>query len=182
MDYIFIGMKHCGKSSIGKAWAEHINAPFYDTDEIILQEYRQEEGPAESVREIYIKHGQDFLKEREYDLMHRLNDVILPESEHNVIALGGGLPVNFELVELLQRLETVIYLKASFERLYERVSASGKVPFLFEENPEEHFYELCKNREGYYILHSDLIIDLDNLSLEEAKDKVFNKLETINIE
>ena len=53
------------------------------------------------------------------------------------------------------------------------------MPFLNKENPEEHFYELCKMREGYYILHADLIIDLDELSLENAKDKVISQLKSI---
>jgi shikimate kinase len=185
MDYIFTGMKHCGKSSIGQAWAKCIDAPFYDTDDIILDEYRKGNalakgnGSAETLREIFISQGSDFLKARELDLMHRLNEEILPQSENNVISLGGGLPVNYDLIDLLRRLETVVYLKDSLKRLYERVAATGNVPFLKKENPEEHFYELCKIREGYYILHADLIIDLDHLSLEEAKAKVISQLKSI---
>ncbi len=177
MNYIFTGMKHCGKSTIGRAWSDYINAPFYDTDDIILEDYRKEKGTSvETLRQIYTLHGNKFLKDREFELMHHLNNELLPKSDHNVVSLGGGLPVNIDLIDLLQGLETVIYLKDSYSRLFERVAATGKVPFLNEDNAEEHFYSLCREREGYYILHADIIIDLDNLSLEAAKDKVFKTL------
>ena len=180
MNYIFTGMKHCGKSTMGRAWAEYLNAPFYDTDDMIVEEYQKEQDSSvKTVREIYIRHGEQFLKEQEFKLMHRLQDEILPASENSVVSLGGGLPINDNLTELLKEIKTVIYLKQPYELLFKRVAATGKVPFLNDDNPEEHFYEICREREKYYKSCADITIEVGDISIEDAKEKIFAVLKKI---
>ena len=180
MNYIFTGMKHCGKSTMGRAWAEHLKAPFYDTDDMIVEDYQQEQDASvKTVRDIYIRHGEEFLKSKEVELMHRLNDEILPKSDNSVVSLGGGLPINDNLSDLLQKMKTVIYLKQPHKLLFKRVAATGKVPFLNDENPEEHFYEICKEREKYYTACADIVIEVGDISIEEAKEKIFAVLKDI---
>jgi len=182
MDYIFTGMKHCGKSTMGKAWAEHIECPFYDTDEMVMDLYKARGGTSVSIRELYIKHGREYLKELEKEIMDRLNTELLPKSDKNVVSLGGGLPVNIDLILLLQDIGVVVYLEDSCEALFERVMASGNVPFLDKNNPREDFEKIYYERTGYYMLHANLVVDLENLSIENAKARVIETLKNKDIE
>ena len=166
------GMKHCGKSMLGKRLAESLGAPFYDTDDLIRDKFNNENNCQSSIREIYANHGQDFFKQEEMTVLQNLNDHTMRNSPDNVVALGGGLPVNIDLILLLHRIGTVIYLKDDPEVLYHRTSLTGLAPFLDEKNPKESFFELYKEREPYYILHADIKLDLNNCTIEEAWEKV----------
>jgi len=180
MNYIIAGMKHCGKSTIGKHLADYLNASFYDTDDLVEELYNKRDNRALSARDIFIEHDSEFFKKMESDVLHKLNDVILPKSENNVIALGGGLPVNIDLILLLHKMGTVIFLKNDIEVLYKRVEKSGVVPFLDDKNPKESFFELYKEREPYYILHADITVNLDNCSIGESWEKVLKAIKYYN--
>ncbi|MDE6719861.1 MAG: hypothetical protein K2J68_08415 [Treponemataceae bacterium] len=56
---VFVGIKHCGKSTQGKRIASHLGLEFFDTDDLILKY----EGI--SPREIYAKFGKEKFMEAE---------------------------------------------------------------------------------------------------------------------
>ena len=92
---VFIGIKHCGKSTQGKLLAQKLQRKFYDSDELLSAEYmiryaaaREESSP----RAIMVRHGEEFFRRFEADVIRK----ILNGSVDNVgvLALGGGVPVN----------------------------------------------------------------------------------------
>ena len=67
---IFVGVKHCGKSTQGRLLARRLQLPFADTDELIAQTYAAENGvPLADAqpRRIVQKHGEE-LKNTKNDL------------------------------------------------------------------------------------------------------------------
>ena len=172
MNYIMAGMKHCGKSTLGKRLAEYLCCPFYDTDDLIRDKFNHANNCELTIRQIYSSHGQDFFKQQEMAVLRELKEHILKDAPDNVVALGGGLPVNIDLILLLHRIGTVIYLKDNPDVLYLRTSRTGLAPFLDKKNPKESFLELYKEREPYYILHADIRLNLENCSIDEAWEKV----------
>lgn len=178
MNYIMAGMKHCGKSTLGKLLAEFLQCPFYDTDDLIRDKFNKTNECNSTIREIYASKGKEFFRKEEIIILQELNDHILEESEDNVVALGGGLPMNIDLILLLHLIGTVIYLKDVPEELYYRTSRTGLAPFLDKKNPKESFFRLYKEREPYYILHADIILNLEGCSIEEAWGKVQKAVES----
>lgn len=111
MTIFLIGMPGSGKSTIGKQLAEKLQIPFFDTDEIIssLEEM--------SISEIFNTYGELHFRKLEADL-------ITNWKLHNaVIATGGGLPCNDELMSHLNNLGLTIWLKVSTAALEQRLEA-----------------------------------------------------------
>ena len=176
MNYVFTGMKHCGKSTLGRAWARHLGCPFHDTDDEVMKVYRLRGGRLGTVRQVLAANGREFLMDLEREAMHHLRMDVLSQSEDNVIALGGGVPINAELAWLLHTVGTVVYLRDECEVLYRRVRATGPVPFINGADPRAEFERLFKEREPYYTLYADVTIDLHGLSLAGACRKVIETL------
>mgnify|MGYP006302541969 CR=1 FL=1 len=57
---LFMGMKHCGKTTLGRRLASEWGLPFFDLDDVIVALYRKESGiPKQdlSIRDVYRKTG-----------------------------------------------------------------------------------------------------------------------------
>ncbi len=130
---IFCGIKHCGKSTLGKAAAQELQRPFYDTDSLM------EEKSGTSVRELFKSLGEEEFRRFESSLIREL-----PQKEC-IISLGGGALLKEENHAPLQKLGTLIWCDISDEIAFERISRKGLPPFLAEaSDPFEEFR--CRNR------------------------------------
>jgi shikimate kinase len=176
---IFMGMKHCGKSTFGKRVAEQWDVPFYDTDDELETYYLETYGISLSTRDIYIKEGEKRFKEIEITVLDKIASKLDATKIPSVISLGGGLPVN-DLILMnspIKQLGIAVFIDAPPEVLYKRVMASGRVPFIDQNNPKEHFFELYNKRLGYYCLHSDICVHVADTSIEENLKTVIDKIE-----
>ncbi|MBE6386078.1 MAG: hypothetical protein E7048_10525 [Lentisphaerae bacterium] len=127
---IFCGIKHCGKSTLGKTAAQQLQRPFYDTDLLM------EEKSGTSVRELFKTLGEDEFRRFESALIREL-----PVGEC-VISLGGGALLKEENHAPLQKLGTLIWCDISDEIAFERISRNGLPPFLAEAS--DPFDEFCR--------------------------------------
>ena len=93
---IIIGMKHSGKSSLGKGLANNLSLPFFDTDEII------ENQTGIKVRELFVKQGESSFKKAEFEACKYLLEK-KQNYENFVISTGGGICDNIESVEILKK-------------------------------------------------------------------------------
>ncbi len=57
MKVVLFGMKHCGKSTLGRELARRWDCPFFDTDLLIEKRYSEETGKTASVRQIMLDFG-----------------------------------------------------------------------------------------------------------------------------
>lgn len=156
MTYFFAGIKHSGKSTHAKLFAEYKKLPFYDLDK-----YIEENIEYNSVRELYKAEGKESFMEAEYN---SLNKLLEENKEDKVIALGGGICDNEKAFNLCSNL---IFIDINEETLFSRINFLGLPPFL-QDDPINQFHALYNKRRPLYIKKANLIIELQDLSIDEA--------------
>ena len=177
MNVILLGMKHCGKTTLGLALAARWGCRFEDVDRLIEEHHACATGERSSVREIFATHGEQAFGELEAqvvcELCLRLNHTL----ETHVVALGGRTAVNERVGELLGGLGVVVYLEVSPEEMFARVLRGGLPPFVGKDDPVMHFLELYQERVPHYQRLADLTVNLDGLDAAAAAEKLSRALE-----
>ncbi len=175
MRYIFIGMKHCGKSSHGKLFAQKREVPFFDTDDLVETLYEQKFGADLNCREIFNLHGAEFFARLEAMVL----DSLLTEERFNdvVVAMGGRMPVAEKLQHKLQQLGCYVYIKVAKEVIFKRIERRGFPSFVDKENPFESVCNLIKEREMFYENLATITINIDDLPKEIVAKKIAKEIE-----
>lgn len=161
---LLLGMKHSGKSTLGKRLASRLGVEFNDLDELIEELYDPSGGT--SCREIFKSRGVEFFSELEARAARQLAE--LARTRPTVAALGGGTIENPEAMNVLKEAGIRVYLKDSFDRVYERVMRNGLPAFLSGENPRGDFLRLFEKRTALYEAQADLIVDVTGMGVDEA--------------
>jgi shikimate kinase len=177
VNVILIGMKHCGKTTLGSALAARWQCPFYDVDRMIEEYNERETGQRLSVREIFSTGGEDRFRELEAkvvcDLFLRLGE----DKSSNVVAVGGRTALNKKVDALLSAMGLVVYLEVSPNEMFARVARSGLPAFVDENDPENHFLRLHKERSPHYRRLARLTVNLDGLEADAALEKLCRCIE-----
>lgn len=171
MNLTLIGMKHCGKSTLGAALAAKWRCPFYDVDRMIESHYACDTGERLSFREIFARRGEDYFRELETQVVCELYLRVSESKGSCVIAVGGRTALNRKVDELLSALGQIVYLEVSPEELLSRVTRAGLPPFLDEKDPAKHFLDLCRERAPHYQRLANLTVNLDGLDADAAMGK-----------
>lgn len=169
MNIVLVGIKHAGKSALGKALAEMRDTLFVDSDELIEANYLLRTGESLSCREIFAKLGRQEFRKLEAAAIEQLNESTEEDDQERVIALGGGVADNPDVnEEQLKELGLVVYISIPRDIAWERIVANGIPAYLAgEEDPRAIFNELSEERENFYEKHADVIIQLEDGDLEE---------------
>jgi len=123
---LLAGVKHCGKSSVGRELARLLGVPFLDADEELLR-CHSAEGAEGSIRALYQQLGETGFRQAEAELLSAL----LRENFCGVLALGGGAVSNPELSPgILPQLGELVWLDVPDAVAFQRVRAGGLPPFL----------------------------------------------------
>lgn len=176
---VFLGIKHCGKSTHGKLLAERLNRRFLDTDDMLSEAYMKKFSCAAgdaTPRAIMKKHGEDFFRRFEAEVIQEY----LHGNQKNgdVLALGGGVPCNEYLTtEELKQLGVLLHLAISADTAFKRIAAGGIPPFLQGEDPFRNFLKLYDKRVPRYNEVADILINLpDETVKSEVADFIYNSL------
>jgi shikimate kinase len=180
MNVILIGMKHCGKSTLGAALAARWGCPFYDIDRIIEDYYAEETGRRWSVREIFSAAGEENFRRLEAKAITELYWKLDDDKASHVVAVGGRTALNTKVDILIQTMGVVVFLEVSPEEMFARVKRGGLPPFLDEANPEKHFAQLYEERAPHYRRLARLTVNLDGLDAPAALEKLCRELERAN--
>jgi shikimate kinase len=178
--YILGGIKHSGKSSIGKAAAIMLSIPFFDLDNLMVDKCGS---GIKSARDIYNKYGKEGFQEIETDALENFIEYIKKEQIKScILALGGGTIENSGASAILEKSAEEsgikIYLKAPRELLYSRIIKKGIPPFLSKENPEKDFSVLYSRRDSLYSAFADIIYTVrENVPVEENARNLCGVLE-----
>lgn len=193
LSYILMGIKHSGKTTLGKMLSQRLCCPFFDTDEVIASIY------GKSAREVYLCGGAgQFMRAEEEACaavknkllasIDRLAPLGLPRAARGaVIATGGGICGNAPALNELRPLGKFVFLKiteeAAVRRIIEEADFTGKkvqnIPaFIAEQNPKSEkdvraiFHGFYARRTRLYSMicneqAGDAAVDVDDDSPEE---------------
>ncbi|PIZ94385.1 MAG: hypothetical protein COX81_03685 [Candidatus Magasanikbacteria bacterium CG_4_10_14_0_2_um_filter_37_12] len=143
---ILIGFKHVGKSVVGQALSEELNMPFLDIDRVIEDVYAKREGGMLSCRQIVEKHGLQYFRDLESEVLSRTLD----QRTAHVIAPGGGVAMRLENQILLQN-HVVVHVTADKNKVFERIMVSGRPAFFpKDEEPIVGFKRIWEERMPMY--------------------------------
>ena len=176
MNVVLIGMKHCGKSTVGRALAGRWGCAFHDVDEMMENLHACDSGRRQSVREIFAEHGEAYFHRIEGHAVCELYLKLDRPGSTAVAALGGRTALNTTISRLLQPIGPVVYLRVPPEELFARVERGGIPPFLDPRDPKGHFLRICNERAPEYERLANLVIDLDRLSVAEAVEVLTRRL------
>jgi shikimate kinase len=160
------GMKHTGKSSLGRLWAERHGWTFYDLDTLL------EEGTGKSSRQLYLDEGKAGFQRREAEAAARVAPLLARGKA--VLAWGGGTATNQKAVAALRPCGVIIALTETVDVLYERIMKGGRPAFLSAETPREDFLWVYQERTALLKALTPWHLDLGGVPLAQA----YARLET----
>ena len=160
---VLIGMPGVGKSTVGVVLAKVLGYHFVDTDLVI----QQTEGKL--LCELIEEHGTDgFLA-----IENRVNAAL--EAHKSVIATGGSAVYGQQAMEHLKQIGVVVYLKASYEQLEERLGNLKDRGVVLR--PGQSLFELYQERSVLYEKYADITIDEDGRQIRETVQMVRDALQ-----
>lgn len=157
MTVILIGFMGAGKSTIAKALDQD---NFIDLDQAIETEIGQ------PILQFFEEYGEEQFRQIEREM---LESAVL--SGFNV-ATGGGIVKLEENRKCLMRMERVIYLKADFETLYERILGDKENSRPLALQAREDTETLFNNRAKLYEEVADIIIETKGKSPEDIVKEI----------
>lgn len=175
---ILIGLKACGKTSVGYLLAQKMGVEFVDTDRLLLARYHfmsdDLSSPCSlpSCADIYRRIGEQAFRSLEktviLDLQQTAADIPL------VIATGGGVVLDPENRALLQQMGQVIYLSASYATLLSRLKANPLPAFMSGDLATE-LQALLTQRDPIYCEIADVILDTKQYAVTEVVGQLLLK-------
>ena len=165
---VMIGLMGCGKTSVGRRTATHLNLPFVDADEAI------EQAAGKTVKEIFDDHGEAYFRDGERRVIARLL-----RTAPQVLATGGGAYMSAETRAAISASGVAIWLKADLPLLMRRVSKRSNRPLLQSVDPEAVMRNFIDVRYPIYagaeitIQSRDVPHDLMATQVIEALDRYF---------
>jgi len=162
---ILIGFMGVGKGTTARAFSKKYNVYNIDTDDLIESKEKKE------VKKIFAKKGEAYFR----DLEQQTADWIEKSVTGTLISCGGG----FYKVDNLNKLGTVVLLDASFEWIHNRLKTAKNAEAKLAKRPlfsqEKEAKKLYKEREKAYKKMADVVIDVENLSLDEQLSLIAKK-------
>ena len=143
MRIYLIGYMGCGKSTLGRRLAKHLNLEFVDMDHYI--EMRNHK----SVPQIFAEEGEAEFRKKERKALEELS-----EFSNIVIATGGGAPCFFDNIDLMNNTGTTIYMNIDPAILADRlIHSKTERPLIKGKSQEEltvFIDEMLAKRRPFY--------------------------------
>jgi shikimate kinase len=137
-----------GKSSVGRLVARTLGGRFVDTDRLVVDLAGRE------ITEIFATEGEAFFRQQESHALKTLRG-----KAGLVVATGGGIVTVPDNVAMLKELGLVVWLTASKEIIWDRVSRSRKRPLLHTADPQATVRDLLAKRNPFYEAAADVTVD-----------------------
>ena len=160
---ILIGMPAVGKSTVGVVVAKRIGYEFIDTDLLIQKQEKR------LLKEIIAEEG----NERFLEIENQVNRDLQVESA--VISPGGSVVYCEEAMQHFKEIGTVIYLHATYEAIYKRISNAKNRGVVLKEG--QTLKDLYDERVKLFEKYADYTVSEEGLDLEETIDMVLELLD-----
>lgn len=164
-----VGYMGSGKSHISKILSEKLNFKLIDLDKEISRRNKL------TIPEIFEKKGEIYFRKLERETLEE----ILASQENVILSLGGGTPVYYNNMEIINHNSKSVFLRASVRTLSERLlKQKEKRPLITnisDENlPEFIAKHLFERNEFYNKAQASVITD--NRTPEDIVDEIIEKL------
>lgn len=160
---ILIGMPGCGKSTIGVILAKTIGVGFIDTDLIIQQRENR------LLQDIIDSDGIEFFLDCEEKAVKTV------DCNNTVIATGGSVVYREEAINHLKKNGIIFYLDVPLSEIKKRLNNISTRGIAADKN--DTIENIFAEREFLYKKFADEILDLTDCNVEEAVEKICQKIE-----
>jgi shikimate kinase len=161
MNIVLIGMRGCGKTTIGKLLAERLGKQFIEMDELIVQQ------AGLSIPDIVDRYGWQKFRDMEGEVTREVSRL-----DNVVNATGGGVVTREENVRELRRRGKLVWLKASTDTLLKRIGNDQYRPSLTGRSQREDMEVVLAERRPIYERVADFIIDTEGKLPEEVAEAI----------
>ncbi len=158
-----------GKSHVSKNLSKKLNFPLIDLDQKISEEHQL------SIPEIFQNKGEIFFRKEE----KRILESILNERSNIILSLGGGTPVYYNNMDLINQFSKSIFLRASVKTLTERIMLQkNSRPLIarLEDNDIPEFIAKHLFERNPFYGKSHFTIDTDSKTASEISDEIIRLL------
>ena len=173
----FCGIKHSGKSTLGKHVARALRYEFQDSDDLILAYIAEtfKDAP-ESIRAFFRQYGKQRFMAAEYAAITNYLSLRSSVERPLLLALGGGACDNLPLMRHLQATTgSLCYIRQSEQVLFSRIMRSGIPPFLDSGDPQSAFHSLFVERDRAYSAAADHIFSIEgDQSISASVDMILS--------
>jgi len=166
-----LGLKHSGKSSVGRLFAGRRGWDFYDLDTLL----EAQAGGNRTSRQIFLDEGREGFQR--YEALAAEFIAGRFSKGRAVLAWGGGTVTNPRAVEALGGTGTLVVLADRVEVLYERIMRGGRPAFLSADHPWEDFQTVYRERTALLEALTPWRLDLAGASPDDAVDRLETLLE-----
>ena len=154
-----------GKGTTARAFTKKYGTYIIDTDDLIESKEKKE------VKKIFAKKGEAYFRAQEQETANWIEKCVTG----TFISCGGG----FYKVDNLKKLGTVVLLDASFEWIHNRLKTAKNAENKLAKRPlfsqEEEAKKLYEEREKAYRKLADVVVDVENMTLDEQIDFIAKK-------
>lgn len=156
-----IGFMGSGKSTIAKVLAKKLDVMQVEMDEQIQAEQ------AMPITEIFAKHGEEYFRDIETELLERLQ-----AKDGVVVSCGGGAVLREKNREIMKQSGVIVLLTAKPETILGRVKNSTNRPVLNGHMNVEYITELMEKRRACYEAAADIVVATDGKSSEAIAEEI----------
>lgn len=171
MNIILIGYRCTGKTAVGKELAGILGRKFMDSDVLI------EKRAGIPISAFVAQKGWERFRDLERTVIKDIS-----KEKDAIIATGGGAVMDEDNVRHLKTSGRLVWLRADPETIRDRMEKeeiSGTVrPALGGSTPVGEIEEILESRTPVYAQVSQLTVDVDMLSPEEAAQFIIEELRT----
>jgi shikimate kinase len=175
MNFIMMGYRACGKTTVGRIMAKKLQRPFFDTDHLV------QERTGKTIREIVETRGWEAFREMERIVIGELAGL-----DGYIIALGGGAVLDQRNVEILKRKGFFFWLSADEESIGKRLlkdqASDAQRPPLSGTDTSAEIPSVLQAREEVYRQLADRIVDTSQRTVEEIAAEIDDFLKIKNEE
>jgi len=192
--YGILGLKHSGKTTLGRLLSDKLELGWYDTDHLLEKWYLDKQKsypkkfPARAKRDsflprlIYKTHGSAEFSRFEAESLADFLETHIDQSL--VLSTGGAFVTNPRAVEVLKtRKTTLLFLDTPEEILFSRIEKKGLPPFLEASNLAESrkvWHTIYTSRRQIALKIADICVSCGELEIAEVYNRVLVALEEWN--
>ena len=111
---VLVGLPGSGKSTLGGKLADQLGFPFYDLDDLIVQQERK------SIPEIFYERGEGYFRQAETRALERQ----LEMDEGMILATGGGAPCFNDNMDRINQKAVSVFLDVPMHEIVQRMTGS----------------------------------------------------------